>query len=56
MKFRVTTVILATLVLLGSSINNKSNAESISSQTQRFTDNKDGTISDSKTGLMWMKK
>ena len=55
MKFRVTTVILATLVLLGSSINNKSNAESISSQTQRFIDNKDGTISDSKTGLMWMK-
>jgi len=55
MKFRVTMVILATLFLLGSSINKKSNTESISPQTQRFTDNKDGTISDSKTGLMWMK-
>ena len=55
MKFRVTLVILATLFLLGSSINKKSNTESISPQTQRFTDNKDGTISDSKTGLMWMK-
>ena len=55
MKFKVATMILATLFLLGSSINNKSNTESISPQTQRFTDNKDGTISDSKTGLMWMK-
>ena len=55
MKFRMTAVILATLFLLGSSLNNKSNAESIASQSERFTDNKDGTISDSKTGLMWMK-
>ena len=55
MKFRVATVIFLTFFLLGSSINNKSNTESTAPQNQRFTDNKDGTISDSKTGLMWMK-
>lgn len=55
MKFRITTMVLAALILLGASTNNKAHAEPNSSQTQRFTDNNDGTISDSKTGLMWMK-
>ncbi len=30
-------------------------AETVQSQDKRYTDNGDGTISDSKTGLMWMK-
>lgn len=30
-------------------------AETIESQDKRYLDNEDGTISDSKTGLMWMK-
>ncbi len=30
-------------------------AEIVQSQDKRYTDNGDGTISDSKTGLMWMK-
>ena len=29
--------------------------ETVQSQDKRYTDNGDGTISDSKTGLMWMK-
>ena len=31
-------------------------AETLQSQDKRYTDNRDGTITDSKTGLMWMKK
>jgi hypothetical protein len=30
-------------------------AETLQSQDKRYTDNRDGTITDSKTGLMWMK-
>lgn len=48
-------MIFAVILLLGSAVNSIGNTESVSSKAQRFIDNKDGTISDSKTGLMWMK-
>lgn len=55
MKFKITTVILTVIILFGSPLNNRGDAEPASTKTQRFTDNEDGTISDSQTGLMWMK-
>jgi len=56
MNFRIIPVIFfAVFILLGTSLKNGGQAEPVSRQTQRFIDNKDGTISDTKTGLMWMK-
>ena len=50
MKIVIFAVSLAILFLFGSP-----DSFAIQSQDKRYTDNEDGTISDSKTGLMWMK-
>ncbi|MEK9627633.1 MAG: DUF1566 domain-containing protein [Nitrospinota bacterium] len=54
-KLETLAVSLTVFIILGSLTIAKVNAEPTSPQSQRFIDNKDGTISDSKTGLMWMK-
>lgn len=53
MKFVIFAVSLTILSLLG--VPEGVEAGTIQSQDKRYTDNGDGTISDSKTGLMWMK-
>jgi hypothetical protein len=47
----VVSLAIASLLVGGESVK----AEIVQSQDKRYTDNGDGTISDSKTGLMWMK-
>lgn len=47
--------ILALVLILGP-LGQFASAGSMASDDSRFLDNKDGTISDTKTGLMWMKK
>ncbi|MBN4079895.1 DUF1566 domain-containing protein [bacterium AH-315-C08] len=53
MKIVIFAVSLAIVSLLGGLESVR--AETVQSQDKRYTDNGDGTISDSKTGLMWMK-
>ncbi|MZG54495.1 MAG: DUF1566 domain-containing protein [Nitrospinae bacterium] len=55
MKLKIPTLIMTILVLLGLSLMDTKFAESVSLNSPRFIDNRDGTITDSKTGLMWMK-
>ncbi|MBC8284320.1 MAG: DUF1566 domain-containing protein [Nitrospinae bacterium] len=55
MKLKLFLIGLATLFLVLSGSDYRVQAESNSSQDQRFIDNKDGTVSDSKTGMMWIK-
>ena len=55
MKLKIPTLIITILVLLGLSLMDTKFAESVSLNSPRFIDNRDGTITDSKTGLMWMK-
>ncbi|MZH04516.1 MAG: DUF1566 domain-containing protein [Nitrospinae bacterium] len=55
MKLKIPTLIMTILVLLGLSLMDTKFAESVSLKSPRFIDNRDGTITDSKTGLMWMK-
>ena len=54
LKMNLRIIFFAFVFLFGSSIDNIANAETKSSESSRFIDNKDGTISDSETGLMWM--
>ena len=53
MKFLIFTVSLFITSLLGGPESVR--AEVVQSEDKRYTDNGDGTILDSKTGLMWMK-
>jgi hypothetical protein len=53
MKIVIFTVSLIIASLLGGAESVR--AEIVQSQDKRYTDNGDGTISDSKTGLMWIK-
>jgi hypothetical protein len=53
MKILIFAVSLTIASLLG--VPESVRAETIQSQDKRYTDNGDGTISDSKTGLMWIK-
>ena len=53
MKFIIFAVSLTIASLLGGP--DSVRAETHQSQDKRYTDNRDGTITDSKTGLMWMK-
>ena len=53
MKIVIFAVSLAIASLLGGAEGVR--AEIVQSQDKRYTDNGDGTISDSKTGLMWVK-
>ena len=53
MKFIIFAVSLTIASLFG--VAESIRAETVQSQDKRYTDNGDGTISDSKTGLMWMK-
>ena len=55
MKFKIPTLIMTILILIGLSSINTKTIESSSLESQRYIDNMDGTITDSKTGLMWMK-
>ena len=55
MKFKIPTLILTILILIGLSSINTKIIESSSLEPQRYIDNMDETITDSKTGLMWMK-
>jgi len=56
MKFKSILISLVVFFLTLSANDFQIHAESKSSSNKRFIDNKDGTISDSKTGLMWIKK
>lgn len=53
MRYLIFTICLAIASLSGSL--ESISAQPLQSQDKRYTDNGDGTISDSKTGLMWMK-
>jgi len=53
MKFKSIFISLVVIFLILSAHDLPIHAESESSPNNRFIDNKDGTISDSKTGLMW---
>ncbi|MEC9018632.1 MAG: DUF1566 domain-containing protein [Nitrospinota bacterium] len=55
MKFKSILISLVVIFLILSANDSQIHAESKSSPKNRFIDNKDGTISDSKTGLMWIK-
>jgi hypothetical protein len=53
MKFIIFTFSLTIASILGGPESVR--AETLQSQDKRYTDNRDGTITDSKTGLIWMK-
>ena len=55
MKFKIPTLIMTIFILIMLSSIDSKIAESTSLKPQRYIDNMDGTITDSKTGLMWMK-
>ena len=55
MKFSSILISLVVFYLSLSAKDFQIHAESKPSSSKRFIDNKDGTISDSKTGLMWIK-
>ena len=55
MKFNSILISLVVFFLTFSTNDIQIHAESKPSSNKRFIDNKDGTISDSKTGLMWIK-
>ena len=55
MKFSSILISLVVFYLSFSTNDFQIHAESKPSSNKRFIDNKDGTISDSKTGLMWVK-
>ena len=55
MKFSLILIFLTTFFLTLLTNDLEIHAESKFLQNKRFIDNKDGTISDSKTGLMWIK-
>ena len=55
MKFKLSTLIMAVLFLIGLLSIETKFSESTSLEPQRYIDNMDGTITDSKTRLMWMK-
>ena len=55
MKFKMRSLIITIFILIWSSSIYSKIAESDSLESQRYIDNMDGTITDSKTGLMWMK-
>ena len=52
-KKRTPLIMILTLILL---LNGKTNSEAIWSADKRFKDNGDLTITDTKTGLVWMKE
>jgi len=54
-KSKWTLIILTAFFLIFSTINFQIHAGSQPLEKKRFIDNQDGTISDSKTGLMWIK-
>ena len=55
MKFQIQSLIMTIFILIWLSLIDSKIVESDSLETQRYIDNMDGTISDLKTGLMWMK-
>jgi len=55
MKFKMRSLILTIFILIWLSSIDSKIVESDSLESQRYIDNMDGTITDSKTGLMWMK-
>ena len=55
MRFKLILIILVGLFFVLYANDFQVYAESKSSHKKRFIDNQDGTISDSKTGLMWIK-
>ena len=55
MKFKMHSLIMTIFFLIWLSSIDSKFAESDSLESQRYIDNMDGTITDSKTGLMWMK-
>ena len=55
MKLRLILISFVTIFLIFSADDSLIHAASKSSKKNRYIDNKDGTISDSKTGLMWVK-
>ena len=55
MKLKITTLTMTVLIVIGLSSIDTKIAESVSLEPQQYIDNMDGTITDSKTGLMWMK-
>ena len=55
MKFKMRSLILTIFILIWLSLIDSKFVESDSIESQRYIDNMDGTVTDSKTGLMWMK-
>jgi len=55
MKFKMHSLIMTIFILIWLSSIDSKVVESDSLESQRYIDNMDGTITDSKTGLMWMK-
>jgi len=55
MKFKVHSLIMTIFILIWLSSIDSKIVESDSLESHRYIDNMDGTITDSKTGLMWMK-
>ena len=55
MKFKMHSLIMTIFILIWLSSIDSKIVESDSFESQRYLDNMDGTITDSKTGLMWMK-
>ncbi len=55
MKFKMRSLIITIFLLIWFSSVDSKIVESNSLEPQQFLDNMDGTITDSKTGLMWMK-
>ena len=55
MKFKIASLIITIFILIWLSSIDSKIVESDSFESQRYLDNMDGTITDSKTGLMWMK-
>ena len=55
MKFKIPSLIMTIFILIGFSSIDSKIARSDPLESQLYIDNMDGTITDSKTGLMWMK-
>ena len=55
MKFKLPSLTMTIFILTVLSSVDSKKAEPSLIESQRYTDNMDGTITDSKTGLMWMK-
>ena len=55
MKFQIQSLIMTIFILIWLSLIDSKIVESDSLESQRYIDNMDGTITDLKTGLMWMK-